>query len=54
VACACEHINDIWGCIHYWEYLYVSEDLTLLVKLGLFVVFSIHRCLGIIVTILVF
>ena len=36
MAGSCEHSNDIWGCIHYWKYLYVSEDLTLLVKLGLF------------------
>ena len=36
MAGSCEHSNDLWGCIYYWGYLYVSEDLTLLVKLGLF------------------
>ena len=36
MAGSCEHSKDIWGCIHYWEYLYVSEDLKLLLKLGLF------------------
>jgi len=36
VAGSREHSSDLWGCIHYLEYFYVSEDLTLLVKLGLF------------------
>jgi len=36
VAGSCEHNNDLWCCIHYWKYFYVSEDLTVLVNLGIF------------------
>ena len=31
-----EHSNDPWGSIQYWEFLYISEDLAVLMKLGLF------------------